>query len=106
MPAAGMCDALGNVAGGELGEIEAGAEMLTLAGQHDGFDRVRQRGKERLDARHGRIVDRIALLRPRQEQNGDLAPALGPERARQFNVEAASGFAHRDPRSSKSRRVR
>ena len=71
--------------------------MLALAGQHHGFDRVWQRGKERLDPRHGRIVDGIALLRSRQEQNGDVAPALGLERTRQFNIEAASGFAHRDP---------
>jgi hypothetical protein len=75
--------------------------MLPLAGQHHGFDRVRQRGKERLDARHGRIVDGVALLRAGQEQNGDLAPALGLERRRQFDVETARGFAHRDPRSSR-----
>jgi hypothetical protein len=36
-------------------------------------------------------------LRARKEENGDVAAALGLERARQFNVEAASGFAHGDP---------
>ena len=101
MPAARMRDALRDVAGGELAEIEAGAEMVALAGEHHGLDGVRQRGKERLDAEHGRVVDGVALFRARKEEHGDVAAALGLERARQLHVEAASGFAHGDPRSSK-----
>ena len=105
MPAARMRDALRDVAGGELAEIEARAEMLAFAGEHDRLDGIRQRGKERLDAGHGRVVDGIALFRARKEEHGDVAAALGLERARQLHVEAASGFAHGDPRSSKVSRV-
>src|SRR5260370_75640 len=93
VPAARMGDALRDVARGELGQIEARAEMLALGGEHDGLDRVRQCGEERLDAEYGRVVDRVALFRPRQDEHGDVAPALGLERARQL-VEAASGFTH------------
>src|SRR6516164_11507526 len=39
------------------------------------------------------------------ERRGDVTAALGLERARQFNVEAANGFAHGDPRSSKVSRA-
>src|SRR5262245_18480744 len=104
MPAARMRDALRDAAGGELAEIEARAEMLALAGQHEGLDGVRQGGKERLDAEHGRVVDGVALFRARKKENGDVAAALGLERARQFNVEAAN-VAHGDPRSSKVSRA-
>src|SRR5260221_14425507 len=76
--------------------------MLALGGEHDGLDRVRQCGEERLDAEYGRVVDRVALLRPRQEENGDVAPALGLERARQFNTEAVSGLTHAILAASKS----
>ncbi len=58
-----MLDAGIDVALGEFGEIEAGGEMLALAGEHHGADAVGQRGEERLDARHGRIVERVALFR-------------------------------------------
>src|SRR5260221_14477964 len=77
VPAARMGDALRDVARGELGQIEARAEMLALGGEHDGLDRVRQCGEERLDAEYGRVVDRVALLRLRQVENSDVAPALG-----------------------------
>src|SRR5262249_10227640 len=105
MPAAGMRDALRDATGGELTQIEARAEMIALAGEHDGLDRVRQGGKERLDAEHGRIVDGVALFRARKKENGDVVAALGPERAWQLHVEAAGGFAHGDPRSSKVSRA-
>ena len=82
VPAARMRDALCDVARGELGEIEPGAEMLAFACEHDGLDRVRQGGKEGLDTEHGRIIDGVALLWPCQEENGDVAAALGLERAR------------------------
>ena len=59
----------GDVALGELAEIEAGAEMLAVAGEHDGLDVVRQRREERLDAEHGRVVEGVALFR--------RAPAAG-----------------------------
>ena len=74
-----MRDALRDPAGGELAEIEAGAEMVAFAGEHHGLDGVRQRRKERLDAEHGRVVDGIALFRTRKEENGDVAAALSLE---------------------------
>src|SRR5262249_24885752 len=102
VPAAGMGDALRDIARGELGEIEPRAEMLAFSSEHDCLDRVRQGSKKGFYAEHGRIVDGVALLRPRQAENGDVAAALGLERARQFNVEAASGFSHAILAASKS----
>jgi hypothetical protein len=102
MPAARMGYALRGAAFGKLGEIEARTEMVTLAGDDDCPDRLRQCGEERLYSEHGRIVDGIALLRTRERENGDIVAALGLERGRQSHVEAVSGSgrAHSNPRSS------
>src|SRR5262245_11612193 len=76
MPAARMRDALRDVAGGELAKIEARAEMIALGGEHHGLDGVRQRGKECLDAEHGRVVDGVALCRARGKRT-----AMSPRRS-------------------------
>ena len=47
--------------------------MLASAVHNRGLDAVRQRGEERLDAEHGAVVERVALLRPRQPQDRDVA---------------------------------
>jgi hypothetical protein len=39
--------------------------MLALAGQHDGADVWRQADEERLKPEHGRVIERVALLRAR-----------------------------------------
>jgi hypothetical protein len=52
------------------------------------------------------VVDGVALLRARKEENGDVVVAFGPERPRQLHIEAATGFAHRDPQMSPLTRVR
>ena len=100
MPAARMRDALRDVARAQFAEIEARAEMVAFARQHDGFDPVRHAGEERLDTEHRGVVDGVALFRTRQEQNRDVAVAFRLERPRQSHVEAAIGFAHRDPQIS------
>ena len=72
-----------NVALGELGEIEAGAEMLAFAGQHDGADVVRQRREEGVDAVHHLIVERIAFGGAIEPQHRDRAVALRLQGRRQ-----------------------
>ena len=80
--------------------------MVAFAGQHDGLDPVRHGGEERLDAEHRGVVDGVALLRARKEENRDVVVAFGLERPRQLHIEAATGFAHRDPQMSHLTRVR
>ena len=77
MPGPRMLDAGEGVALGQFGQIEPGAEMLALAGEHDGADVLRQRAEESLDAAHGRIVERVALLARDEPQHRDRAVALG-----------------------------
>ena len=67
----------------EFGKIEPGAEIVAVAGQHHGADAVRDRGKERLDTEHGRVVERIALVRTRELEHGDRALSFGAQRRRQ-----------------------
>src|SRR5262249_12793913 len=105
-PAAGKGDNLRGIARREVRGVVTPAGKLPSTTAHHPPDAVRQGGTEGLDTEHGRIVDGVSLLRPRQEENGDVAAALGPERARQFNVEAASGFSHAILAASKSRTVR
>ena len=59
-----MRDAAEHVALFKLGEVEAGAEMIAVAGQHDGANFGRQIAEERHDALHQRVVQRITLLGP------------------------------------------
>ena len=72
-----MRDAAEHVALFKLGEIEAGAEMFALSGQHDGAHVGRQGVKERHHALHERIVQRIALLGTMQPQDCDGTALLG-----------------------------
>ncbi len=52
-----------DVALGELGEIEPGAEVLALAVDDDGLDVARCGGEEILDPLNGAVIERIALVR-------------------------------------------
>ena len=52
VPVARMLDAFGDVALGQLVEIESGGEMIALAVQHHGLDVLRQCLEERLEAVH------------------------------------------------------
>ena len=76
MPGARMQDAFGDAALRELGEVEAGAEVLALAAEHDrahGFGQVDEGG---VQLRHQRVVDRVALGRAIQAQVQHGAPFL------------------------------
>ena len=69
-----MLDAGKDVALGQFGQIEPGAEMIAFAGEHHGADIVRQRAEERLDAAHRRIVERVALFGARSSVSTATAP--------------------------------
>jgi hypothetical protein len=75
-----MPDAAENVALLELGQVEAGAEMLAVAGKHDRPDVIRQGIKKRHHALHQSIVEGVAFLSTMQPQHGDSAAPLGAER--------------------------
>ena len=92
-----MFDAAEDVALFKLGEVQPGAEMLAVAGEHDGADIVRQRVEERLDALHGRVVERIAFLRAMQPQHGDSRRAVR---------RAAKVAERKSPKRDRSRRAR
>ena len=72
-----------DVALGQFGKIEPGAEIVAFAGQHHGADAVRDRREECFDAEHGGIVERVALFRTRQLEDCDGALPLGAQRRRQ-----------------------
>jgi hypothetical protein len=78
MPAARVQDALEDVALGELRQVQAGAEVLALAGEHDGPHIGRDGAELRVQGRDQRIIGRIALGRPvqRQVQHVGVAGAL------------------------------
>ncbi len=100
VPTAGVGDALGDIALGQLAEVEAGTEMIALAVEHHRPDPVRQGGEERLEPEHGRVVEGIALVGARERQDGDGAAALGLERVGERHVESVGGRrgAHGNPR--------
>ena len=84
VPGARMLDAGAHVALRQFGQIEARGKMLAVAVEHDGADVLGQRGKERLDARHGRIVERVAFFGAHQGEHRHVAAALGAQRGRQL----------------------
>jgi len=95
-----MRDALRDVARAQLAEIEPRAEMVAFARQHDGFDPSGTAAKK---ASMPNTVGSSMALRFSgrcQKQNHDVAVAFGLERPRQSHVQAATGFAHRDPQIS------
>ncbi len=79
-----MFDAGAHVAFRQFGQIEAGGKMLAVAVEHDRADVLRQRREKRLDARNGRIVERVALCGTHQRQHRHLAAALGSQGRRQL----------------------
>ena len=85
-----VLDAGGDVALGQLGQIEPGAEMLAGAVDHDGVDAVGQRAKNASMPRTVRVVERVALVRRAQPQNGDVALPLGRAAGRQLGVRMTS----------------
>src|SRR5664280_2378897 len=89
VPEPGMGDALLDVALFQLAQVEAGGEMLALAMQKYGADAVGQRREECFEADDGLVVQRIALARPLEPQDGDVALPLGVQRSRQCDVETA-----------------
>ena len=84
MPGSRVLDAGIDVALGQLGEIEPGAEMLALRGHDDGADIVRQRCEETADAAHRLVVERVAFCRAIEPQHGDRAMPLGLQGRRQI----------------------
>ena len=89
-----MRDPLGHVAFGQFTEIEAGGEMLAFAVHHHGLHVVREVREERFDAEHQGVVERVALLGPRQTQQRDGALPLGLERGRQRGQRFRGGSRH------------
>src|SRR5690242_8695426 len=71
----------------QLGEIEAGAEMLAVAGEHDRADVRRQRLEERYHALHQRVVQRIALLGAMQPEDRDRAALLDAKGRRKIGAQ-------------------
>ena len=52
--------------------------------QHDGLDLFRQAGKERFQPGYDFVVERIALLRTVEPQNGNIALLFGMQGGRKF----------------------
>ena len=93
-----MLDAGGNVAFGQFGKIEAGAEMLAVAGEHRGADAVGDRGEEFFNARDSGVVKRVAFFRSRQRQDRDCAVPFRAQRRRQSGkFRGCGGFGHAYP---------
>ncbi len=82
-----MSNAAEHVALFQLGEIEAGAEMFAIAGDHDRADFRRQGVEERHHALHQRVVERIALLGAVQPQDRDRAAPFGVKGRRKIGVQ-------------------
>src|SRR3712207_2764730 len=59
-----------------LGEVEAGAEVLAVAGQHHGLGSRRRRLEEFFEARDQGVIDGIALSRPVEAHDRDRAALL------------------------------
>ena len=55
--------------------------MIALAVQHHGLDTLGQVGEEFLEPEHDRIVQRVALFRPRETNNGDVALNFGRDQS-------------------------
>ena len=70
----------------DLGKVEAGGKVRAFAGEDDGANILRQAGEERLEPQHGRIVERVALLRAGKAQMGDCPEPRRLERLRQIDV--------------------
>lgn len=79
VPHARMREPRGRVPLGQFGEVEAGAEMIPVAGQDHRLGALGQSGEEPLQAEHGRVVERIAFPGARQMHDGDVAVLLDPQ---------------------------
>jgi hypothetical protein len=86
-----MHEAREGIALGKLGQVEPGAEMLALAGEHDGADVLRQHSEEALDAVHGRIVENVAFCRAREFEHSDRAMPLCLQGRRQIGEFGSRG---------------
>ena len=74
-----MRDALRDVALLQLREIEPGGEMLAFGRQQHASHAFRRRAEKCLDAGNGAVVERVALLRPVEPQDRDVALLLDGE---------------------------
>ena len=61
-----MQHALGDAALLQFGEVESGAEMIAIAGQHDGSYLFRGMTEPALQRKHSLIVERVAFDGPRE----------------------------------------
>ena len=84
MPGAGVEHALGHAVQFEFGKVETGGEVIARTMQHDGLDLFRQAGKERFQPGYDFVVERIALLRTVEPQNGNIALLFGMQGGRKF----------------------
>ena len=60
----------------QVRQVEAGAKVVAVAGDHHGAHVLRHGVEERADLAHQRIVERVALGRAVQFQDGNVAVAL------------------------------
>ena len=90
VPRARMDDAFGDAALGDLGEVEAGAEVIALAAHDDRARRLRQVDEGGVQLRDQRVADGVALGRP-------VEPHVqhGAARFDAQQVERAAGGARR-----------
>ena len=98
VPRARMDDAFGDAALGDLGEVEAGAEVIAFAAQDDRARRLGQVDEGRVQLRDERIADGVALLRPVQ--------AHVQHRARRLDVQQVERLQDGGKGSARARLVR
>jgi hypothetical protein len=95
MPGLRVRDPSRDVALGQLGQIEPGAEMLALAVDDDGFDAVGHGGEEVLNALNGGVVKRVALVGAREAQHANGLVPLEVKRRRKLVGSLRLGVGHR-----------
>jgi hypothetical protein len=66
-----MQHAFGDAALLEFGEIKACAEMVSVADKHNGLDLFQRPTEPTLEREDGFVIERIALARPREMDDGD-----------------------------------
>jgi hypothetical protein len=80
VPEARVANGLFNAVRAQVGEVEAGREMIAVPVQHHRLHAFGQVVEERLDAEHGLVIERVALLGPVEPQDRDVAARFGVQR--------------------------
>src|SRR4029079_2813750 len=87
---------LGDVALGQLGQVETGAEVIALAAEHDRARRFGQAGEGGLELRDKRIVQGVALGRTVEAHVGHRVAVLDAKQVerREGAGGGGEGFGH------------